>query len=186
VVAGPGPAPAARRHLRTRLSGPKRARRMRALLATLLLCGFPATVRAHAIHSTLTEITRSPGGVVSIRVRTFADDFSTAVARFVKKETPRSDYRVDDRDAARYLAATLQLKDGKGAVVPLSFVSQQRTGDVVWLELRAGTSVLAGTTVRIVMLFEVHDDQVNIVKASYDRTSYTTLFSSGDRAKVLP
>lgn len=185
MVAGPGRTHTTRRHVRTRLSGPKRARRMRALLATLLVCGFPATVQAHAIHSTLTEVTRGPDGMVSIRVRTFADDFSLAVARFMKG-APRSDYRVDDADAARYLGATLQLKDRAGALVPLSFVSQQRTGDVVWLKLRGRTAALSGTSLRIAMLFEVHDDQVNIVKASYDRTSFTTLFSSGDRAKTLP
>ncbi|MEP7346654.1 MAG: DUF6702 family protein [Gemmatimonadaceae bacterium] len=158
---------------------------MRALLATLLFCGLPGTAQAHAIHSTLTEITRTADGMVTVRVRTFVDDFSTAVARHVKG-TPRKDYAVADVDAARYLGATMLLTDSRGASVPLTFVSQQRTGDVVWLELRATSTPLSGASIRNAMLFEVHDDQVNIVKTSYDRTSFTTLFSSGDRAKKLP
>ena len=75
---------AERRRVRTHMSGPKRARRARALLATLLFCGFPGTAEAHPIHSTLTEIIRAADGTVSVRVRTFADDFSAAIARYVK------------------------------------------------------------------------------------------------------
>jgi hypothetical protein len=167
------------------MSGPKRARRARALLATLLFCGIPGTAQAHPIHSTLTEIMRGNDGTVTVRIRTFADDFSAAVARYVRG-VQRRDYVVADADAGRYLGATLVLTDRRGVTIPVAFVSQQRTGDVVWLELRAPSTTLAGASVRNAMLFEVHEDQVNIVKASYDRTSFTTLFSSGDRAKKLP
>lgn len=175
----------ARRRVRLLMSGPKRARRARALLATLLFCGVPATLQAHAIHSTLMEVSRAPDGTVSVRVRTFADDFSAAVARHVRG-TQRRDYAIADADAARYLGATLMLTDSHGTPVPLAFVSQQRTGDVVWLELRGSSTSLSGASIRNAMLFEVHDDQVNIVKASYGATSFTTLFSAGDRAKKLP
>ena len=174
-----------RRRVRKQMSGPKRARRMRALLATLLFCGLPGTAQAHAIHSTLTEIVRANDGIVSVRIRTFADDFSAAVARHVKG-AQRKDYAVTDGEAARYLGVTFMLTDSHGTLVPLTFVSQQRTGDVVWLELRAPGTSLSGASIRNAMLFEVHEDQVNIVKANYDRTSFTTLFSSGDRPKKLP
>ena len=175
----------ARRRARLSLSGPKRARRARALLATMLFCGVPATLQAHVIHSTLMEVTRAPDGMVAVRIRTFADDFSAAVARHVKG-TQRSDYVTPDADAARYLAATLVLTDSHSTSVPLTFVSQQRTGDVVWLELRGSSTSLSGASIRNAMLFELHEDQVNIVKASYGTTSFTTLFSAGDRAKKLP
>jgi len=36
------------------------------------------------------------------------------------------------------------------------------------------------------MLFEVHADQVNIVRATYGSVQHTTLFSRGDREKALP
>ena len=176
---------AGRRRIRMQLSGQKRARRMRALLATLLFCGLPETVHAHPIHTTLTEIMREADGTVSIRIRTFADDFSAAVARYVKG-TQRQDHVVADADAGKYALTRLQLLDSGGAPIPLSFVSQQRTGDVVWLVLRGVAKRLTGASVRNSMLFEVHADQVNIVKATYDRTSFTTLFSSGDRDKRLP
>ena len=158
---------------------------MWALLATLLIGGLPETLSAHPIHTTLTEITRSADGSVSIRIRTFADDFSAAVARFVKR-TQRKDHVVPDVDAGRYTISGLQLLDSNGVAIPLSFVTQERTGDVVWLVLRGVAKRLTGASVRNTMLFEIHSDQVNIVKASYDRTSFTTLFSKGDRTKRLP
>ena len=167
------------------VSGPKRARRMSALLATFLFCGAPGTVYAHAIHTTLTEIVLTEDGTVSVRIRTFADDFSAAVARH-EQVAQRKDYVVADGEAARYLDAALKLTDSRGMIVSLTMISQRRTGDVVWLELRASKISLSGASIRNAMLFAVHEDQVNIVKASYGHTSYTTLFSSGDGAKKLP
>lgn len=156
----------------------------RVALGMLLLIGAPLTVQAHAIHSTLTEFSLAGDGTLTVRIRTFADDFSTAVSRFAHTAA-RADHVVSDADAARYVGATVTLATG-GALIRLAFVSQKRTGDVVWIELRASARTLAGARVRNAMLFEVHEDQVNIVKASYAATSFTTLFSSGDKAKALP
>jgi hypothetical protein len=175
-----------RRARRRRAGGPARAVIARALLATLLVGGTPGLLRAHPIHTTLAEITVGTGGAVRVVVRTFADDFSTAVSRFAK-HAPRGDHAVADDDAARYVAAAFTLIDARGGRLLLSLVAQRRTGDVVWLELSATAPSLKGARVRNAMLFEVHPDQVNIVKATYAGASpYTTLFSAGDGAKALP
>lgn len=163
-------------------SGPRRAR---VLLVTLLCCGAPGALVAHEIHSTLTEIVVAGDGRLVIRIRTFADDFSAAVARHVNG-TPRPNHVVADADAARYLKAVFVLTARSGAPAPVYLVSQQRTGDVVWLELTTPRMPVAGASVRNAMLFEVHRDQVNIVQARYGHTAFTTLFSRGDRARKLP
>ncbi|MFN8570628.1 MAG: DUF6702 family protein [Gemmatimonadaceae bacterium] len=186
MVAEPSPKErASRRAAARRLGGALRSRRARAMLATFLICGIPDAAQAHAIHSTLTEISTNAGGRVVVRVRTFADDFSTAVSRHVHAAAA-ADLVVPDANAAQYLQATLLLTDRAGRRIPLSFKSQHRTGDVVWLELEGAPASLSGARVRSAMLFEVHADQVNIVKASYASTAFTTLFSVGDAAKTLP
>jgi hypothetical protein len=160
-----------------------RASRLRTILAMLLLATTPVQARAHAIHSTLTEITLARDGTLTVRIRTFADDFSLAVSRFARM-TPRTDHVVPDEAAARYVLASFTIaRDGQP--LSLGFVSQQRTGDVVWIELRARTTSLARTTVRNAMLFDVHSDQVNVVKTTANASTFTTLFSAGDKPKLL-
>lgn len=170
---------------RLTMSGARRARWARAILASFVICGIPADVRAHAIHSTLTELSLRADGQLVVRVRTFADDFSTAVARFAHVRA-RPDFSVAETDAAKYLHATLSLRLKNGARVPLKFQSLRRTGDVVWVELTAPAGTLSGATVHNAMLFDVHRDQVNVVKATYATTNFTTLFSRGDGPKALP
>lgn len=176
----------ARRVRRRAAGGAARAVLARALLSALLLGGTPGLLHAHPIHTTLSEISIGAGGAVRVLVRTFADDFSTAVSRFAR--TPaRADHAVPDAAAARYVAAAFTLTDARGRPLPLTLVAQRRTGDVVWLELTANAAALAGARVRNAMLFDVHPDQVNIVKATYRPAgAYTTLFSRGDGAKALP
>ncbi|MFN8579611.1 MAG: DUF6702 family protein [Gemmatimonadaceae bacterium] len=170
---------------RRRWSGAKRARRAQAILATMLVCAFPAQAHAHAIHSTLTEISLLGGGRVVVRIRTFADDFSTAVAR-VTRTPPKPGLAVGEAEASTYVGATVSLAGRDGRPVPLRLQSIHRTGDVVWLELVCELPTLTGAKVRNAMLFDVHRDQVNVVKAVYEGRSYTTLFSLGDQAKALP
>jgi hypothetical protein len=155
-------------------------------MVVLLVTTHATPAHAHPIHTTMSELSCSSTGEVSIRVRTFADDFSRAVAKHSKRAAA-TDFRVSDSDAASYLQASIDLRDATGTPVAVSLRSQRRTGDVVWLELSAAT--LRGLhSVQILnrMLFDVHDDQVNIVKATCSGAAFTTLFSRGDGAKRLP
>ena len=157
-----------------------------AKLALFLALCVPRGANAHPIHTTLSELATEPDGSLTLRIRTFADDFSTAVARYVKRQAA-ANYAVPDSDATRYVGNTVQIVESDGRQVPLRFVSQRRAGDAVFLELRAeAPRRLTGAKVLIVMLFEVHPDQVNVVQASYGAVHHTTLFSRGDAPKKLP
>jgi hypothetical protein len=156
------------------------------VLALLLVTASPRLAHAHPIHTTMSELSCSASGEVAIRVRTFADDFSLAVSRHAG-HAAATDHAVSDADAERYVRAAFELRDAAGKPVAVTLQSQRRTGDVVWLELAAASMRgLRSAQVLNRMLFDVHDDQVNIVKVSCSTTAYTTLFSRGDRAKRLP
>ena len=154
-----------------------------ALGLTLVL---PRGARAHPIHTTLTELAARPDGSVTLRIRAFVDDFGAAVARYARTR-PAPDFTVPDTDVARYVSGAVRVSAASGHSVSLGFVSQRRTGDVVWLEFRALEPLaLSGARVLNSLLFEVHPDQVNIVQANYGAVKHTTLFSAGDGPKRLP
>jgi hypothetical protein len=149
----------------------------------MLLAATPSRAHAHPIHSTLSEIVIGRDGAMVVQIRTFADDFSAAVNRMART-TPRADHAVPDDAAARYVLAAFTMARG-GTPLPLRFVSQRRMGDLVWIELRARVSTSDRVTLHNTMLFDVHRDQVNVVKTIANRTTHTTLFSAGDRPKPM-
>jgi uncharacterized protein DUF6702 len=134
----------------------------------------------HPLHTTLTDLSFSAADrTVLVSVRAFADDFRAAAG--------------DGSDSAAfaYLRSTFALSDRDGRVLPLVWCGVRRTGDLLWLCLRAPAPGergrgLAGVRVRAGLLFDRYRDQINIVQASYDGRRASLLFSLGDSAKALP
>ncbi len=145
---------------------------MRALAALVWLA-------AHPLHTTLTQLTWRPSeGAVEISIRAFADDFLAATAQ--SRGTP-------DSGAVVYLRERLTLVDAAGRQLPLVWCGVRRTGDLLWLCLRAAAPRgLAGAGVRVALLFDRYDDQINIVQASYAGRRESLLFARGDGLKRLP
>jgi hypothetical protein len=139
----------------------------------------------HPLHTSLTRVGITADGVISVRVRTFSDDFSAAVSRATGSRV-EADHVVADRAAERYVGASLRLTIG-GTPVALRLISQRRDGDVTWLELRATRKgTLRGALIESRLLMDFHADQVNIVQATYEGRSHTMSFSPGEKARRLP
>jgi hypothetical protein len=135
---------------------------------------------AHPMHTTVTEITYDrPTRAAAIRVRVFADDFTAAVAA---QEGASGDSAV-----SLYVRRSFVLTGRSGQALPIHWDGAEREGDVVLLRLRVGVpDGLSGTKVLSTLLCERFEDQVNVVRASYDGRASTLLFTRGDRAKALP
>lgn len=131
----------------------------------------------HPLHTTLTELTYSDADhVVEATVRVFADDFRAAL---------RAD--VTDSAAVAYLRSTFSLSDRVGRPLAIAWCGLRRTGDLLWLCLRAPASHgLSGLRVQVALLFDQYADQINIVQASYTGRRAALLFTSGDAPKALP
>lgn len=131
----------------------------------------------HPLHTTLTQLVYRHGDhMVEATVRVFADDFHAAL---------KAD--VSDSVAAAYLRSTFTLSDGTGRPLAIAWCGLRRTGDLLWLCLRAPASQgLSGLHVRVALLFERYADQINIVQASYTGRRVALLFTSGDGPKTLP
>lgn len=159
-----------------------RVRALVVLFGCVLMVARPAA--AHPIHSTLTEITRRPG-VVLVRIRAFADDFSAAASR-LSGVAPGAGHTVSDAAAARYVTRFVRLEGEGGTGVRLTLTGQRREGDVVWVEL-AGATPLGLEDLRIAnaMLFDLHPDQINVVQTAQAGVSRTVLFTAGDGLKRM-
>ena len=142
------------------------------------------TAWSHPLHTTLTEIALdSTDGAMRLTIRAFADDFSAVVARHAGKPRP-ADYRVSDADVASYVAAAVSIEDLSGHRAPLIWSGIRRTGDLMWVTVKVpSVRSLRGVKIATTLLFEIFDDQVNIVQATSGGNRQSMLFTAGDGRK---
>jgi hypothetical protein len=104
------------------------------------------------------------------------------VARHAGKPRP-ADYNVPDADM-RHISAALSVEEN-GRKAPLTWGGVRRTGDLMWVTVRApSVRSLRGVKIATTLLFEIFDDQVNIVQATSDGHRRSMLFTAGDGRKL--
>ena len=131
------------------------------VIACLLWC------LVHPIHSSLTNITLQSTQLTAT-VRAFAADLDKAAGT---------------KSVADYVRSAIELRDETGRVIPTVSCGSRREGDVVWLCLRApAPHGASGFTLTDRLLFDVFDDQVNIVMTEHG----SVLFTRGDAPRKLP
>lgn len=151
----------------------------------LSLASAGATTPAHPLHTTLTELSYTPAnGVVQVSIRVFTDDFGEAVAR---RPQPRAaSGKAPPNPALAYLGASFGIVGRNGKRVPLQWCGEKKTGDVLWICLRGSAPAgLRGGSVTNTLMFDLFEDQINIVQATYDGRKQSLLFTRGDGAKRL-
>jgi hypothetical protein len=150
------------------------------MLLLLMALLSPAGIMTHPMHTAVAEISCVAGsGTAEIRIRVFADDLDAALGEGSKMPA--------DSAISRYVRGRFALADRAGHPLPLQWVGAEHEGDVVVLYLRVTSALgLAKGKVLSAILAERFEDQVNIVRASYDGSTTTLLFIRGDFAKPLP
>lgn len=148
------------------------------LRAGALLLVVSRVADAHAIHTTVTQLTADGRGL-TVMIRAFADDLSSSVAKHVGRPAP-SDHSVPDADAQRYVRAQFMIGTADRRFVSLESCGVRRAEDMVWLCFRAPLPQgLAGVAIRNQMLTELHADQINIVQVDVRGARQTMLFRKG-------
>ena len=154
-----------------------------AVIAVAALAAFGVTAssaHSHPLHTTLTEVSVAPDGKLQIVLRAFVDDFSAAVAGNAGPTSPPIATPADS-SIARYLGGALSLSDAAGRRVALAVVGTRRSGDLLWVTLRAPVAGgAAGVHLTNRVLFERYADQVNIVQTSIAGRRQTLLFTKRD------
>ena len=155
-----------------------------ALALGMLLAPSVRAAFAHPLHTTLTQLSYDASTrVLSVSVRAFAEDFSTAVM-------PRAHTAgavPPDSAVVRYVNERFAMQDTRGGSIPLRWCGMRRDGEALFLCLRATAQPSpAGARLRNLLLGDLFADQVNIVQASYDGARRTLLFTARDGLKPLP
>jgi len=71
-----------------------------------------------------------------------------------------------------------------GRPAPLTWSGVRRTGDLVWVTVKVpSVRSLRGVKIATTLLFEIFDDQVNIVQATSGGRRQSMLFTAGDGRK---
>jgi len=148
------------------------------------LAGVPSAW-SHPIHTTLTEVALDAAdGTMHFTIRAFADDFSAAVSKHVGKPRP-ADYVVPDADVVAYVTSAVSVEDALGKRAPVAWTASRRAGDVVWVTFRVpSVRALRGVKIASTLLFELYDDQVNIVQTTAEGRHRSMLFTTGDGRKL--
>ena len=141
------------------------------------------TAWSHPIHTTLTEVSlASVGGEMQITIRAFADDFSAAVSKHARKPRP-SDFNVSDADIIAYVSSAVSV-ESSGRNAPLVWSGSRRAGDVIWVTFKVpSVHALRDVKVALSLLFDLYEDQVNIVQATASGRRRSMLFTTGDGRK---
>jgi hypothetical protein len=123
---------------------------------------------AHPTHSSSAELVQEADSV-QVALRVFTDDLATVGA------------------VAPYIAERFTLTDRGGAPVRLVWAGADSGADVVTIRLRGHLAGgLSGAKVSHRVLTDRFVDQVNLVRATYQRRTATLIFTRGDGPKALP
>ncbi len=164
-----------------------RAAMLAFLAATIIGLGSAHATGTHPIHTTLAQISYdSASRAIGVSLRVFADDFGVAVGRH-SRVPPGADDAVPAAAAYAYVQSAFSLADAAGKRIVLEGCGVRRAGAVVWICLRAPAPHRPrGLRVLSALLFEVHDDQVNLVQSTTSGRNTSALFTRGDRPRPLP
>jgi hypothetical protein len=145
----------------------------------------PIVVHAHPIHMSVTEIRFSKGGdAVDVTVKVFADDFSTAAARFTKSHLD-SGKIIDRSRGYAYLLHNVRFANGPGTI-PLRPCGVTRNGETLTFCLRASVQGdLKSLRLANTLLTEIFSDQVNVVQSVNGRRRSSRMFVRGDGWKSI-
>ena len=144
---------------------------------------------AHKFHTSFTEAEyNAKEGSLQITLRTFPDDLELILGKRSGKSV-RLDRKQDAEPLlVAYLQETFQLKNSKGEIVKLSWVGMDAGVDSAWLYFEARLpDGLAGAQLRNQFLFDLYDDQVNLVNVKQDKQKRALTFkNSADFQPLAP
>ena len=154
------------------------------LLGALVFAPLEA-VNAHPLHMSFTEVRRiHRSGSVELSIRVFADDFSTAAARYSRARLDSSQI-IDSRRAFAYTLAKIRLSHTNGAAVALVPCGVTKVGVMLHLCLRSRVASSEPLKIANTMMTDLFSDQVNVVQSVDGRSRTSRMFVKGDTWKPL-
>ena len=158
------------------------------LTLSLALCAALAPVAsAHKYHTSVTRVEyNARERSAEITIQTFTDDLEDILAKRVGRSVRLGADKDADRLVFDYLRSAFELKRGDGSYA-LRWVGMEVKGETVWLYMLAEIPEgLSKASVRNALLFDLFEDQVNIVNVISDGRKNSLVFKRGDGAREIP
>jgi len=146
-----------------------------------------ATAAAHKFHTSFTEADyNAKEASLQITLRTFPDDLENILGRRSKKSVRLDRKQETEPLLVAYLQETFQLKNARGEIVKLSWVGMDAGVDSAWLYFEAlMPEGCAGAQLRNGFLFDLYDDQINLVNVKHSDKKHALTFKNGDNYRPL-
>lgn len=149
---------------------------------------FVPVAAAHKFHTSFAEAEYNvKEASLQITLRTFPDDLEMVLGKRSGKSVRLDRKQESETLLAAYLQETFQLKNAKGEIVKLSWVGMDAGVDSAWLYFEARMPEgFAGAQLKNEFLFDLYDDQVNLVNVKQDeRPKRALTFKNGDTFQTL-
>ena len=155
-----------------------------AITAVAAMVVAPLTAHAHPIHMSVTEVRFAQRTSVDITVKVFADDFSTAAARYTRSHID-SGKVIDRTRGFAYLMSRVRLGNRAGSI-PLRPCGVTEAGETLLFCLRADVVGDAGSLkLSNGLMTDLFSDQVNVVQTTAGKKRSSRMFVRGDGWKSL-
>ncbi|MGI9168432.1 MAG: DUF6702 family protein [Pyrinomonadaceae bacterium] len=142
---------------------------------------------AHRYHTSVTRLEyNTEEKSVEITVQTFADDLEAVLSK-----RAGSKVRLDGSKHANallfdYLRSVFQLKSGNSAG-ELQWIGMELKGHSAWIYLQSKAPLnLSKASLSNALLFELFEDQVNIVNVHNRGRTASLVFKRGDNSQEIP
>jgi hypothetical protein len=160
------------------------------LLALLIASGqgFAGGAFAHKYHTSVTRLEYdAESRSAEITIQTFTDDLRDVLARRAGRQVRLDASREAGNMVFDYLRNVFELKRGAADKGELQWVGMEVKGETVWLYVMAKMpGGLSKATLRHAFLFDLYDDQVNIVNVINNGKKSSLVFKQGDSALEIP
>ena len=150
------------------------------LALLIAVWALPPNASAHRYHTSVTRLEyNAEDRLVEITVQTFADDIEAALKRGGATNV-RLDSKAANTLVLEYLQKAFEIRNGE-TTLELEWIGMELKGYTVWVYLQAkAPNGLVKTSVRNNLLFEVFQDQVNIVNVIGPGKRASLVFKRGD------
>ena len=164
------------------------------VLAAVATAATSAPARpAHKFHTSFTRVEYDASAQsVEITIRTFADDLESILTRRHRRSVRLGKDKEAERLVFEYLKNNFELQTGGGGAreatrsVELRWVGMELRADAAWLYVEGHVQGgLGGARLRNQLLFDLFEDQVNLVNVLYEGKKSDLVFKRGDGAQVI-
>lgn len=157
----------------------------------LVIAALAPAAFAHRYHTSVTRLEYNTEETsVEITVQTFADDLEAALSKRTGSKAA-GNIRLDGSKKADamvfdYLRSVFQLKSGN-ATGELQWIGMELKGHSAWIYLQTKAPVnLSKASLSNALLFDLFEDQVNIVNVHNHGRTASLVFKRGDHAQQIP